>query len=697
MARTLDPITKNCENGYSLELRLTENSTSVANNTSSVAWKLVLTSGSAHFSAYRIGWSVTLAGTTVGSQAWSGSAYRSMNANSQLVLGSGTANVPHSADGSLDMAAAAAMEMARGAYSPAGSGSGNGTVSLSGSRTLTTIPRASALTAEDGTLGTQQTLTVSRASTAFTHTLTYSCGSLTNQTAGLGTVTGSGTTQTVTFTPPLSLAQQNTTGQSVSVKLTLTTKNGDATVGAATKTVSMSIPASVKPSCSAAVTVVNSNATVNGWGVAVKGYSKYQVTTAFTGARGSALKSCSVKVSATGQTLSGSSVTSAVLASTSATVKVQVTDSRGRRSDEVTVKGPAIYDYGNPTVSEAAAYRCDENGTADDGGTYLRVRCTGAVSSCGGHNGKTVAYRRRITGGSWTDWASLTSGEYLTVNAGLSAARSYEVQFRVQDSLGSARTVTVTIPTAAVTMNLRAGGDGVAFGGYAQRSETADFTTWDVVGRVKGLGYCPPIPSGADLDSCVTPGEYAVTGNDQAAAITHLPAARGGRLTVYTTMGGSARPEAPWKYITQEYTTVTGETYRRMGSSGSGTAVTWPNGGQWDVVYATHPVYSTGTVTAATTYATGHDMEVRKYPLLGMCYVEGTCVIHKAVSANTAVKIATLPSGFRPTRTVALAPAMSGGVGLVHAEASGSVYFRRTTAITEGQNVSVRFGGWYVI
>lgn len=695
-------ISSSPANNYTLNLILTENGTSITNNTSSVSWQLQLVTSYYGFTDFRVGWSVSLAGRVVSSKTWSDASYSSIAKNNgTLTIASGTSNVTHNADGSLDMACAASIFMdpsRTDAFLPprTNATTGERSPSVSGSMALTTIPRASTLTAANGTLGTQQTLTINRASTSFTHTLTYACGSLTGQTSGLGSITGSGTTQTCPFTPPVSLAAQNTTGQSVSVTFTLTTKNGSTTVGTSTKTVSMDIPDSVKPTASATVAVVNDNTTVSGWGVAVKGYSKYRVTTTFTGARGSTLKSRSVKVSATGQTLTASPATSALLASTDRTVKVTVTDSRDRQSDEVSVTGPVIYDYGNPSISEAKAYRCTDGGVKSDSGTYLYVKCTGDVSPCGNHNEKTVQYRRRVTGGSWTDWTALTSGTAQTVNAGLDTTKSYEVQFRVTDSLGGARSVTVTIPTAAVVLNLRAGGKGAAFGGYAQLDEVVDFTTWDVVGRVKGLGYCPPIPSGADLDGYVTPGEYAVTGDDLAASITNLPVAKGGRLTVYSSMGGAARPSATWKYITQEYTTVTGETYRRIGSSGSGTTVTWPNSGQWDLVYAGHPVYTTGTVTYTTTYATSHDIEVRKYPLLGMCYVEGTCIISEAVSANTAVKIATLPSGFRPVRTVALAPAMSGGVGVIHAETGGSIYFRRTTAITAGQNVSVRFGGWYL-
>ena len=380
MALQTKTITAACDHGYTLELRLTENGTDAVNNTSSVSWSLVLRSGSCSFSDYRIGWSVSLAGAVVSSQAWATAAYRSIAKNSELAIKSGAASVAHGADGSLNMAAAFSITMSRSSYAPVNGSSGEGTVNGAGTMALTTIPRASALTAANGVLGTAQTLTIARCDSAFTHTLTYACGSLTGQTAGLSASTGIGTS--VTFTPPLALARQNTAGAAVDVTFTLTTKNGGAAVGTVTKTVTMTIPASVKPSCAASVEAVSDNATVSGWGVAVKGYSRYRVTTAFTGAQGSTLAARTVKIAATGQTLTASPADSAPLASTDRTVRVQVQDSRGRRSAELTVTGPAIYAYGAPTISAAAASRCGSTsrGTTPRT-TAARICASGAAAA----------------------------------------------------------------------------------------------------------------------------------------------------------------------------------------------------------------------------------------------------------------------------------------------------------------------------
>lgn len=597
MALQTKVFSTQCDHGYSLELRLTENSTSTANNTSSISWSWVLVSTSYNFETYRIGWSVSLNGSVVSSQAWASASYRSMAKNSELVIASGTETIPHNNDGSKTMAVSASMTMSRDAISPVSGTSGTGTLSLSGSWALTAIPRASTLTASNGTLGTAQTLTIHRAVSTWKHTISYTCGSTS------GTIVTKTTVTSRSWTPKLSLAQENITGPTVNVTLKLTTyDDNDNKVGSTTLPLSMAIPASVKPTASATVALVNDNATVAGWGVAVKGYSKYRVTTTFsnTNAQGATFKARSVKISATGETLTASPATSKLLASTSRTVTVQVQDSRSRWSDAVTVSGPAIYDYGDPWISETAAFRCDENGNADEDGTYLSCRCKGGVYSCGGHNAETVRARYRVSGGSWGGWNTLSDNVASVLNAGLSAASAYDVEFRISDTLGNSRSVTVNIPTAAVTLNLRPGGKGAAFGGYAQRDNAIDFTGWDVLGRVHSLGWCPEIESEADLNAYTTPGVYAVATNVTAATLLHVPVTLAGRLTVISAIG--KRYDAGdynYVYIRQMYETYTGQIWQRCGTATTGIDnISWQS---WKLINGTDIVTEQG-VSGMWTY-----------------------------------------------------------------------------------------------
>ena len=497
-------------NGYVLELRTAE-TVDVDANASAIAWSLVLISGDYRFETYRVGWSVSADGAVLSSRPRASAPQVSIPRHGELTVASGTAAIAHGDDGTKTVAWQAAIDMESAGYPP-------GSMSLSGDLTLTPIPRASVLDVSDGTLGVEQELTLHRAASAFTHTLTYVCGEASG-TIGTSEFTGSGSVLRRRWTPRIALAAQNTTGTSVAVTLTLTTKNGSVTVGSRTYAVTMAIPASVKPEASATVALVNDNATVSGWGVAVKGYSKYRITAAFTSAQGSTAKAW--EIVANGQTLTAAVSTTGVLTTTSRKVRVRVRDSRGRWSDPVTVTGPRIWDYAAPTVSAATAARCLSNGTADEEGTYLRLRCAGNVSSCDGHNQATVQARLRRGGGSWGSWTTLTNGVGQTVNAALSAAESGEVQFRVTDSLGRSKSVTVTVPTASVTLNLRAGGRGAAFGRYA----TADGklqVAWDLeLDAPLGVSSGGTGQSVRRASVTVTPD--AATASDHAVTVRHFP------------------------------------------------------------------------------------------------------------------------------------------------------------------------------
>ena len=122
-------------NGYTLVLELTENSTSLTGNTSSVSWKLKLKSGAYNsFSSYSIGWQVVLNGTQVSYLARDGAPKLSLTYNSYLTLASGTETIKHNDDGRLSMSAKASIDMATVSYTP-------GPLSLSGTMDLTKINR----------------------------------------------------------------------------------------------------------------------------------------------------------------------------------------------------------------------------------------------------------------------------------------------------------------------------------------------------------------------------------------------------------------------------------------------------------------------------------------------------------------------------------------------------------------------------
>lgn len=86
-------------NAYVLELKLTENSTSTANNTSSVSYELILKSGNQNRFTGDVDSVIKLNGSVVASSTYHVTAAY----NSSWTLQSGTATVKHNSDGSLNM------------------------------------------------------------------------------------------------------------------------------------------------------------------------------------------------------------------------------------------------------------------------------------------------------------------------------------------------------------------------------------------------------------------------------------------------------------------------------------------------------------------------------------------------------------------------------------------------------------------
>ena len=189
----------------SLGLSITQNSQSIANNASNITVSVIAywTNGS---------WNGT---AKPGTLAIDGTSYDfsssfntgHSNTGSQTIY-TKTVDVGHSTDGTKTVACSASFI----------TGVSSGTVYTSASKTLTTIPRKSSLTVSDGTLGTELTLTINRHSSTFSHRIRYSCGT---ESAYLTTDAIDGTS--VTWTPPISLAAQNTSSTAVSVAFTLYT------------------------------------------------------------------------------------------------------------------------------------------------------------------------------------------------------------------------------------------------------------------------------------------------------------------------------------------------------------------------------------------------------------------------------------------------------------------------------------------
>lgn len=435
-------------------------SQSVADNTSKVTWKMQLISdgyGKISSTASK-SWSVTVNGTK-----YSGSNTVGIANNTTKTLASGTTTIAHGSDGTKTFSYSFSQE-----FAITFSGSYIGTKSSSSTGTLTTIPRKSTLSVANGTLGITQTLTVTRKSTSFTHTITYKCGSAS------GTICTKSTSTSILFAPPMSLSSQNTTGTTVSITYTITTYSGSTSVGSNTYTVTCSIPASVAPTVS--MTISDPTGYFSTYGGYVQNLSKITVTVSASGSYSSSIKS--YRTTANGGTYTASSFTTGVItASGTHTISTTVTDSRNRTAS--TSRTATVLAYAVPRISAFLVTRCNQDGTANSGGSYMKVTFSSSVTSLNSKNKATytLSYKKSTDSAYTTATLSNYANNY-AVSGGsyifaADSASSYNVTLTLADNFRSISS-SGTGSTASKTVSLYNEGKGIAFGKIAEKPNLLD-------------------------------------------------------------------------------------------------------------------------------------------------------------------------------------------------------------------------------
>lgn len=444
-----------------LKFSWTATSQSIENNTTTVSWKMELVAGSSGKITSNVSktWSVTVDG-----KKFSGTNTIGIANNTTKTLASGTKTITHNDDGSKTFSYSFKQQFSGLVFA------GENITDKSGSGTgvLDTIPRKSTLSASNGTLGTTQTLTVTKKATAFTHTITYKCGSAS------GTVCTKSSDTSVSFTPPVSLASQNTTGTSVSITFTIETFSGSTSIGTNTKTITCSIPASVKPSCSLAVSDDMGHAVT--YGGYIKGLSKFKVVVTPTTSHGSAI--ASYKTTANGATYTAASFTTGVI-KTAGTLSINatVTDKRGRSGSAS--KSLTVLEYAAPKISKLTVHRCNADGSENDQGTYVQVKFSATVTSLGGKNTATYTLKHQAAAASSANTVNLTAlnNSYsVTDHSYIFAAdtgSSYDITLTVKDAFNTVARNT-TASTAFTLMHWSAGGTGMGIGKIAEVENLLD-------------------------------------------------------------------------------------------------------------------------------------------------------------------------------------------------------------------------------
>lgn len=308
--------------------------------------------------------------------------------------------------------------------------------------------KATLSTVSNTTIGSTGTATWSIPDSTYTYKLVLSYTGATSVSYDIAANTGS-----KTFTIPNTWlsALPNTT--SATATATLTTYMGSTSLGSATKTFTVSVDSSVKPTVSSfTATHKSGDSTVTGWATYTQGYSYARLTVSATAGTGASVSS--IKFSGPGINTTGTATTadtSVFDTSGTKTFTVTVTDSRGRAtSSTVTV---TVYAYSKPTISSIETYRCNDNGTINNGsGTYMIFKPHFSASSVNNKNSvQTKTLKWRLKGGSWNTYSgTITDNTFTSVvgSGNIGIASVYEVQLTVTDKLTSS-TFTTTLPGAS--------------------------------------------------------------------------------------------------------------------------------------------------------------------------------------------------------------------------------------------------------
>lgn len=363
--------------GFTLKVEWTESGVDAGTNTSDLTVTAYLIAKSTYYinSTAKKNISFTVNGTT-----FNGTCYVGLEKGETKKLFTQTVeNIPHNADGSKTVSISCTLGI-KATLNDVYVAS----VSTSGAATLTTIARASQPscvtypehTQNVGKFGDTISIHMNRKSSAFTHTVRYAYGTLSGTIA-----TGVGTG--VAWTIPKSFMDLIPNGTNGSGTIYVDTYNGSTLVGTKSCgfTAAMPTTADCYPKCT--LTLEDITGVDKIYGSPVKGLSKIKITVNATMAYSSPIKS--YEITANGRRYTASPATTDFLsASGTSAVTVTVKDGRGR-------SGTASYDmnvqaYTAPAVTAMSVQRCNEDGTLNKRGAYIKVVFSAAISSMSSKN-----------------------------------------------------------------------------------------------------------------------------------------------------------------------------------------------------------------------------------------------------------------------------------------------------------------------
>ena len=334
---------------------------------------------------------------------------------------------------------------------------------------LDTIPRASVVSApKTGILGSALKVEIDRKSASFSDKLYYKVGSKSEE-----QITAYGGGLTYNWTPPVSLATNAPNSTKLTVTLITKTYNGSTYVGRSECVVELSIPTSVAPTLSVALSDPTKVGTTYGGYVQLRSKIKVELTAA--GSYGSTIKSYSIKVGNFYAATTSSGTTDYLPSSGDVDVVCSVTDSRGRTT--TTTQPVTVLPYSKPTISAISAARCNQDGSANRAGAYGKVTFSAAITALSNKNTAAYKVQYRAHGAErWTDAGSVAAGNYSPANVYVVFAADTNTRYAVRvvatDKFESVESTIRDLPAAFILMDLAKSKKSVGVGRECDKDNT---------------------------------------------------------------------------------------------------------------------------------------------------------------------------------------------------------------------------------
>ena len=483
--------------GWKLRLDWAITGQSIANNRSTISLDLWIYDGTGYShnesanEAYYI---------IQGEKRWNPYNY---NSTGWYKLGSKSITVNHNADGTKSVTLTAEWDCGfDSSYTPRH-------LSLSDTVTLTTIPRASVVSAaKTGTLGTALTISLNRKSESFTDKLYYKIGS----NSAVLITNDAGTSYS--WTPPINLATNAPNSATLPVTIISNTYNGDNYVGRSECQVMLSVPESVAPTLSLAIS--DPTGVKETYGGYVQFRSKIQVSITASGAQGSTIKSYSIKVGNIYASNESIGTTDYLPNSGALGITCTVTDSRGRTASQT--QNITVLAYTKPTISAISAARCNQDGTANRAGTYGKVTFSASITPLSNINTASYAVQYREVGAdSWSTADSPAAGDFSPADVSVvfpaDKNKRFEVRVVATDAFESIGSSIRDLPAAYALYHLAKHLISVGIGRLCDKANAFQVgldTYFDKNVQVEGDVSGARLRSTAHSDLGATPGSYPV-------------------------------------------------------------------------------------------------------------------------------------------------------------------------------------------